>query len=98
MQLMQWLSKGSTGPIKFESKRSVQKVMAIVFWDLKGIIFIDFFEGSKMSTGIYYEDVLKKFKAAVIKKSQKKLHRSILFHYDNAPAHFSNVARAILRE
>ena len=73
MQSMQWLPKGSTGPIKFKSERSVQKVMATVFWDLEGIIVVDFFEGSKTITEIYYEGVLRKFKAAVIKKKARKI-------------------------
>ena len=38
MQSMQWLLKGSTGPIKFNSERPVQKVTAIVFWDSKELI------------------------------------------------------------
>ena len=57
MQSMQWLPKGSTGPIKFNSERPVQKVMAIVFWDLEGIILIDFLKESKTITGILYEGV-----------------------------------------
>ena len=98
MQSIQWLPKGSTGSIKFKSERSVQKVIATVFCDSKRIILVDFFKGSKTTTGIYYEDFLRKFKAAVIKKSLGKLHRGILFHHDNAPAHSSRVARAVLRE
>ena len=54
MQSMQRLPNSSTGPIKFKSERSVQKVMANVFWDSEEIILIDFFEASKTITGIYY--------------------------------------------
>ena len=71
IQSMQWLRKGSIGPIKFKSERSVQKVKATVFWGSEGIILVDFLEGLKTITGIYYEDVLRKFKAAVIKKGQE---------------------------
>ena len=97
-QSMQWLSKDSTGPIKIKSERFVQKVMATVFWDLERIILIDFLERSKTITGIYYDGVLRKFKAAVIKKRPEKLHRGILIHHDNVPAHSSKVARVALRE
>ena len=34
-QSKQWLPRGSSGPIKFKSERSVKKVMATVFWPLK---------------------------------------------------------------
>ena len=81
---MQWLSKGSTGPIKFKSERPIQKVMATVFWDSEEIILVYFAEGSKTITGIYYEGVLRKFEATVIKKRLGKLHEGILFHHDNA--------------
>ena len=72
-QSMQWLSKDSTGPIKIKSERFVQKVMATVFWNSEGIILIDFLERSKTITGIYYEGVLRKSKAAVIKKKAGKV-------------------------
>ena len=98
MQPMQWLPKRLTGPMKFKSERSVQKVMATDFWDSEGIIFLDFIKRSKTITGIYYDGVLRKFKAAVIKKRPGKLHRGILFHHDNAPAHSSRIARAVFRE
>ena len=64
---MKWLLKGSTGPIKFKSERSVQKVMPTLFWDSEGIILVHFLEGSKTITGIYYVGVLRKFKAIFIK-------------------------------
>ena len=98
MQSMQWPPKGPTGPIKFKSERSVQKVMATVFWDPERIILADFLEGSKAITGICHEDVLRKFKVAVIKKRPGKLPRRILFHHDNALAHSLRVAKAVLRE
>ena len=73
-------------------------MMATVFWESKRINLVDFLEGSKKTTGIYYEDVLRRFKVTVIKKRPGKLHRGILFYHDNAPAHSSRVARAALRE
>ena len=98
MQLMQWLSKALIGPIKFNFKRPVQKVMATVFWNLEGIIFIDFLKDSKTITGIYYEGVLKKFEVSLIEKRPGTLHRVVLFYHENAPAYFSRVVRAFLRE
>ena len=49
-----WLPRGSSGPIKFKSERSVKKVMAIVFWDSKGVVLVDFLEDKKTVTGAYY--------------------------------------------
>ena len=59
-QSKQWFSCGSSGPIKFRSERSVKKVMATVFWDSEGVVLVDFLEGKKTVTGIYYIEVLRK--------------------------------------
>ena len=47
-QSKQWLSCGSSGPIKFKSERSVKKVMVTVFWDSEGVVLVDFLEGKKL--------------------------------------------------
>ena len=39
-------------------KRSVKKVMAIVFWDSEGVVLVDFLDGKKTITGAYYVEVL----------------------------------------
>ena len=41
---------------------------------------------------------MRKLKAALVKTRPGKLHRGIFFHHDNALAHSSNAARAVLRE
>ena len=56
--------------IKFKSERSNKKVMVTVFWDWKRIILKDFLKVSKLSQ-IYYESVLRNFKAAVIKEGKE---------------------------
>ena len=89
IQSKQWLPRGSAAPVKFKVARSAQKVMATVFWDTKGVILIDYLEGQKTITGNYYKGVLQKLKTALAKKRRGKLHRRLLFHHDNAPAHSS---------
>ena len=97
-QSKQWLPRGSAGPIRFKSERSVNKVMATVFWDQKGVLQVDFLEGRKTVTGFYYVEVLRKRRTESAKKCPGKLHRGILFHHGNAPAHSARVAKEILRE
>ena len=70
--------------MKFKVERSVQKIMATVFWDSEGLILMDFLEGQKTITGIYYKGVLQKWKTALTKKRRGKLHCGILFHHDKA--------------
>ena len=97
-QSKQWLPCGSSGPIKFKSERSVKKVMAIVFWDSKEVVLVDFLEGKKTVTGAYYVKVLRKLRAKLAEKRPGKLHREILFYHDNAPVHYSRIVRNVLRE
>ena len=41
-QSRQWVGPGSPRPKKFKTQPSAGKVMATVFWDLKGVIMLDF--------------------------------------------------------
>ena len=47
-QSKQWLPRGSSGPIKFKSERSVKKIMATVFWDSEGVMLVDFLKVKKL--------------------------------------------------
>ena len=97
-QSKQSLPRGSSGPIKFKSERSVKKVMATVFWDSEGVVLVDFLEGKKTVKGAYYIEVLRKLRAKLAEKHPGKLHRGILFHHNNAPAHSIRIVRDVLRE
>ena len=97
-QSKQWLPRGSSGPIKFKSERSVKKVKATVFWDSERVVLVDFLEGKKTVKGAYYVELLRKLRAKLAEKRPGKLHRGILFHHDNTPAHSSRIVRDVLRE
>jgi hypothetical protein len=57
---------------------SAGKVMASVFWDAEGILFIDYLEKSKTITGEYYSNLLTRLdekmreKRPGLKKKKKK--------------------------
>ena len=50
---MQWKHPGSPQPKKFLTQPSASKVMAMVFWDSKGIILIDYKPAGTSITGEY---------------------------------------------
>jgi hypothetical protein len=58
--------------------------------DLLILFFLDFLEGQRTPIGTYFEKVLRKLDAALMKNS--------LFHHDSALAHSFKVSRAVLRE
>lgn len=86
-QSKQWTSPGERAPKKAKTVISAGKVMATVFWDAQGIIFIDYLEKGRTITGQYYCALLDKFNAALKAKRPHLKKKKILFHHDNAPAH-----------
>jgi len=57
-QSKQWTEAGCSAPKKTRSVPSAGKVMALVFWDAEGILFIDYLEKGKTITGEYYSNLL----------------------------------------
>ena len=45
-----------------------------------------------------YDEILRKLRTELAKNRPGKLHRGILFHHDNAPAHSAGVTKNFLRE
>jgi hypothetical protein len=54
----QWTEAGCSAPKMTRSVPSAGKVMASVFWDAEGILFIDYLEKGKTITAEYYSNLL----------------------------------------
>ena len=77
---------------------SVWKVIASIFWDHKGILFINYLERGLTVTLKYYEDVLKQLQVNIKEKRREALTSKVLLLHVNAPAHTSNVGRPAISE
>lgn len=97
-QSMQWKHPSSPPPKKAKVVSSAGKVMASVFWDAKGIVFIDYLQKGRTINGEYYANLLRELRKAIKSKRPGKLTKGVLFHQDNAPAHKSVVAMAAVRD
>ena len=97
-QSKQWISKGERAPKKAKTVCSVDKVMATVFWDSKGIIFIDYLEKGKTITGEYYASLLDRLREEINKKRPALRKKKVLFHQDNARVHTCAVSMAKILE
>lgn len=91
-QSMSWKRPSSPPVKKFRVARTAGKVMASVFWDSEGIVFIDYMPKGQTITGHYYANLIPKVREAIKEKRRGKLASGVLFLQDNAPAHRSEVA------
>ncbi|CAI9733412.1 Hypothetical predicted protein [Octopus vulgaris] len=85
-------------PKKAKNISPAGKVMASVFWDAKGIVFIDYLQKRHAINGEYYANLLRQLKRALKIKRPGKLAKGVLFHQDDAPVHKSLVSMAVVRD
>jgi histone-lysine N-methyltransferase SETMAR len=97
-QSKQWTEAGCSAPKKTRSVPSAGKVMASVFWDVEGILFIDHLEKGKTTTGEYYSNLLTRPDEKIREKRPGLQMKKIIFHQDNAPSHKSVLAMGKLRD
>ena len=91
-QSRQWVGPGSPRPKKFKTQPSAGKVMAIVFWDAKGVIILDFLPKRSTITGVYYANLLDQLRTAIREKRRGKLSKGVLLQQDHARVHTCKVA------
>jgi len=84
----QWTSPGELAPKKAKTVPSAEKVMATVFWDSQGVIYIDYLEKGKFGP----------IRRRIAENTAPFAKKNVLFHHDNAPAHTFALAKAILVE
>jgi histone-lysine N-methyltransferase SETMAR len=87
-----WTEAGCSTSKKTSSVPSAGKVMATVFWDAEGILFIDYLEKGKTITGEYYSNILTRLDEKIREKIPGLQKKTIIFYQDNAPAHKSVLA------
>ncbi|XP_076623122.1 histone-lysine N-methyltransferase SETMAR-like [Colletes latitarsis] len=97
-QSKQWTVRGEPAPKKAKTVPSAGKVMASVFWDVRGIIFIDYLEKGKTINDEYYANLLQRLSDKIKEKRPHLVKKKVLFHQDNAPVHTSVIAMAKIQE
>ena len=56
--------------------------MITVFWDMQGVLLIDFLQKGETITAARYQDTLKKLAVAIQRKRQTV--QNVILHHDNA--------------
>lgn len=96
-QSRQWTKKREP-PKKAKTVASASKVMATIFWDARGIIFIDYLQKGKTVSGEYYATLLQRLQQEIKAKRPHLAKKKVLFHQDNAPVHTLVIAMAKIHE
>ena len=86
-QAKQFVGPGETTPKRAKTQQSVHKVMASVFWDSSGILFIDYLVKGKTINSDYYCALLDRLKEEITRKRPRLLKKEYVFLQENAPAH-----------
>ena len=84
---MEWRHNGSPRPKKFRVQKSAGKVLASIFWDLDGILLIDYLPKGQTMNAEYYSSLLVQMKDVLKEKRRGKIAKEVLFLHNNALAH-----------
>ena len=98
-QSLEWKSASSLRPKKARLFKSKIKVMLIVFFDVHGIVHLEFLPQGQTINQNVYKDILRCLMRSVREKRRELWEtKSWLLHHDNAPAHNALSIRQFLAE
>ena len=98
-QSLQWKSRGSPRPKKARQSKSKTKVMLIIFFDVRGIVHMEFIpEGQTVNQHVYKGILQRLLRSVRDKRRELWENNSWLLHHDNAPAHTALSIREFLAE
>ncbi|GFO16199.1 histone-lysine N-methyltransferase SETMAR [Plakobranchus ocellatus] len=81
---MTWKHPSSPVTKKFKVQRSAAKVMATMFWDVKGVILLDILPQGQCINAARYCSTLDRLKEAIRRKRPGLLRRGVVLQHDNA--------------
>jgi hypothetical protein len=93
-----WRYNGSPHPKKFKTPKSSSEVLAPVFWDIDGILRVDYLERGATIMAKYYIALLDKMKQQLVSKHRGKLSKGILLHQDIAAPYKTAITRQKLAD
>ncbi|UYV82439.1 hypothetical protein LAZ67_21002171 [Cordylochernes scorpioides] len=93
---MVWKTPEESAPKKAKVTISAGKVMAIVFWDCKGVLLVDYLPPNTTDNAARYCEVLTKLRAAIKRKRPGLLSRKVSLVYDNTHPHAARTTQMLL--
>jgi histone-lysine N-methyltransferase SETMAR len=86
-QSKQWVKKGQPGPLKAKVHASRSKQMVLVFFNAKGVIYMNFVPKGKTVNATYIRTALTRFLKVFRQKRLIVAEQEWCLHWDNAPVH-----------
>jgi len=83
----QWKHKESPTPTKLKVVPSVSKVMVTMFWDMRGVLLVEFQEHGRTVNASSYCSLLERHKTAIRTKRKGMLTQGVILLHDNARPH-----------
>ncbi len=83
---------------KFKEKQSAGKVLAIIFWDCKGILLLKYCLKRSAVTFASYFDTLIRSQKAVKSKHPCLLKQKVIHLHDNATPHSAKPTQSLLNQ
>jgi hypothetical protein len=84
---MTWKHTSSPPAKKFKTTQSAKKIMATVFWDGKGVLFVHFLTQGDEVNAYSYCGTLSRLREAIHRKRPGLLRRGVVLLHDNARPH-----------
>ena len=94
----EWTAASESRPKRPKTQQWAGKIMASVFWEAHGILFIDYLQKRKTINSNYYMALLDLLGVGIKKKRPLMQKEKVLFHQDNAPCHKSMKTMVKLNE
>ena len=89
---------GESHPKRPKTQTSPSKVLASIFWDAQGILFINYLEKRRTINSKYHIALLVHLKEEIAKERPQLKKTKVLFHEDNVPCHKLIATMAKLHE
>ncbi|KAK7601555.1 hypothetical protein V9T40_008996 [Parthenolecanium corni] len=94
---MEWRKKNEGAPVKAKRVPSAGKILCTVFWDMRGVLYVDFLRTQKTINAVYYSNLLENHVRPAYRSKRRDIPiRSAILLHDNARPHTAEHTRTCL--
>ncbi len=95
---MVWEVVNKTALWRIKEKLSAGKVLAIIFWDRKGILLLEYCSKGSIVTSASYFDTSIRLQKAIKSKRLGLLKQKVILLHDNPTPHSTKLTQSLLNQ